>query len=378
MRPLSVLTALIVAAALYGVVFERDRLLAWSGREVAAEAATELQAADGEAGGAQAGEARSAAPPPGVRVVAVDSTAERIDNAITVRGQTLANRQVEVRAEVAGLVINAPLRAGARVEAGDVLCEIDPSTRPAQLAEAEARLSEAQINDRAAERLAEGGFGSETRRAEARAALQAAEAAVELARAEIDRLTLRAPFAGYLEEDAAELGSFLQPGATCATILQLDPIKLMTYIPETAIGAVSEGATATARLTGGREVDGTVTFISRSADPDTRTFRIEVTVDNADGAIRDGQTASITLSSEGVAAHFVPASALTLDDEGEMGLRLVGDDGRATFAPVEIVRDTTDGVWVSGPPAEARIIVVGQEFVTEGSPVAPTMRSADG
>jgi multidrug efflux system membrane fusion protein len=409
MRVVPFLTAIAVTASLYVLVFERERLTLFaSGGEPPAAAATE--------------DAPAASPPPAgeearrVSVLVQKSSAQNIDSAILARGRTEAARQVEVRSETSGLVKSEPLRRGAYVRAGQPLCELDPGTRPAMLAEAEARqmeaqsrlpesrarleeararLQEAEINERAASRLGEGGFASETRIAGAQAALssaragvssaeaglqaaqsglRAAEAAVEAARKELDRLTIAAPFDGLLETDTAELGALLQPGAPCATVIQLDPIKLVGFLSEADVDKVSVGALAGARLVSGREAMGRVTFLSRSADPLTRTFRVEVTVSNSDLAIRDGQTAEMMIETEGRSAHLLPGSALTLDDNGTLGVRLVDADRHAIFAPVTLLRDTVDGVWLTGLPDEADVIVVGQEFVTDGTAVDPTWR----
>jgi multidrug efflux system membrane fusion protein len=207
----------------------------------------------------------------------------------------------------------------------------------------------------------------------ARSGIEAATAAVAAAEKEIERLTITAPFSGLLESDTAELGSLLQPGALCATIIQLDQIKLVGFVPETEVNRVTLGAQAGARLAaGGREVIGKVIFLSRAADPETRTFRVEIAVPNTDLTIRDGQTAEIAIASAGVKAHLVPQSALTLNDDGTLGVRLVDADAVVAFAPVEIMRDAIDGVWVTGLPAVADVIVVGQEYVTAGVKVAPT------
>jgi len=108
----------------------------------------------------------------------------------------------------------------------------------------------------------------------AQSGILAAEAAVTRAEEELTRLQIHAPFAGLLESDSAELGSLMHPGTPCATIIQLDPIKLVGFVPEAQIDRVTVGATAGARLASGREVTGDVSFLSRSADPQTRTFRV--------------------------------------------------------------------------------------------------------
>lgn len=197
---------------------------------------------------------------------------------------------------------------------------------------------------------------------------------VEAAEREIARLTLTAPFDGLLETDTAELGALLQPGSSCAVVIQLDPIKLVGFLAETDVDKASVGAMARARLASGRETAGRVTFLSRSADPLTRTFRVEVTVTNEGLNIRDGQTAELMIATAGTPAHLLPASALTLDDSGRLGIRAVTADSRAEFMPVTMQRDTVDGVWVDGLPEEVDVIVVGQEFVIDGVAVAPTYK----
>ncbi|WP_170595452.1 efflux RND transporter periplasmic adaptor subunit [Ruegeria arenilitoris] len=404
MRLISLVNAALVIVALYFVVFERDALFAFAGRE---DAASQSDA------GAEANDASAVQ---AVGVVALRSTAREIDSAVLLRGETKAIRQVEVLAETTSTVISEPKRKGTFVEAGDLLCELDPGSRPAQLAqakaakleaesrvpeaearleEAHARVAEAEINLTAARKLSETGFGSETRRIAAEAemsaakagikaaeaelkateaGIEAAEAAVAAAELELDRITIEAPFQGLLESDAAELGSLMQPGSLCATVIQLDPIKLVGFVPETEVNRITVGAPAQAQLVTGLQVEGRVTFLSRSADETTRTFEVEITVPNPELLIRDGQTASIRIAAEGAKAHLLPQSALTLNNEGQLGVRTVGAGNVVDFVPIRLLRDTADGVWVGGLAETVDIIVVGQEFVTAGVVVAPTYK----
>ena len=411
MRLFSILAAIAAALFVYAFVFERDRFRAAVGAPpIQTEAPADASAAPGEA--EDAGDGDEA-----VRVVAMRSQAKMIDNAVIVRGQTEAQRQVDVRAETSGRIVSDPLRKGAFVEAGELLCQLDPGTRraalaeaqarraeartripeaEARLAEAQARLAEAEINDTAASRLSESGFASDTRVASTRAAVSAGKAAVEAAKSGLDaartgitsadaavaaaeeelaRLEIDAPFAGLLESDTAELGSLLQPGSLCGSVIQLDPIKLVGFVPETEVDRIETGALARARTVSGAEVTGNVTFLSRSADSETRTFRVEVTVPNPDLALRDGQTAQIAIASDGTSAHLLPQSALTLNEAGVLGVRIVEGE-RAGFVPLTLLRDTAEGIWVSGLPDSVDVIVIGQEYVIEGVPVAASYQNA--
>ena len=373
MRVFPLISAALVSALIYFVVFEREQLLSFAGVTRTPDVATAVSGRDaataaerpqpGTAAVNGGGDGR-----PEARFSVVTRTvAERdVESAVLLRGRTEAWRSVEVRAETQGLVVSDPLRRGATVEAGDLLCELAPGPRAAALAEAEARLSEAQIAFRAADRLSQDGFAAETRVAGARAALEAAQAGVVRARDEMERLQITAPFGGLLETDAAETGTLLQPGALCARVIQLDPIRLVGFVPEREVEQVAHGARAGARTSSGRELVGTVSFVARSADPSTRTFRVEVTVPNADLQVRDGITAEILIEAEGIRGVQVPVSALTLDDSGRLGVRAVDDGDRVIFFPVTILRDTREGVFVTGVPDGTRVIVTGQDYVIEG------------
>lgn len=473
MRPLPILTAILVAGFLYLLVIERDALMAFARGEdpVAARDAAKQKQDATPLPPAESKLIKTNA----VGVIAIHSSARKIDSAVVLRGQTEAARQVDARAETSGLVISDPLRKGAFVQTGDVLCRLDPGIRNARMTEAKARhseakarlpeaeaqfpkaqaqletskaqletagaqletakaqmasaqasLDEAEINYKAANKLFKGGYASETRVASAQAVMRAAEAGITQAKAgvtqaragvtsakagvksseaglksaqagilnskagidaaaaavasaqkEIDRLAIHAPFEGLLETDTAELGSLMQPGGKCATIIQLDPIKVVGFVPETEIAKVAVGAKAGARLSTGQQMIGRITFLSRSADPKTRTFRVELELPNKGLQIRDGQTAEILIASDGTLAHLIPQSALTLSDKGILGVRVVDKDSNAQFTPVTLMRDTKDGVWVSGLPEKADIIVIGQEYVVAGVPVKATYQSAD-
>ncbi|WP_296424231.1 efflux RND transporter periplasmic adaptor subunit [Yoonia sp.] len=412
MKIIPVITAILVSAFLYLLVFERDSLLDFAqSSSPADDTVASLEAAVVDQDAPTSG---------GVGVVAIHSVSQRIESAVILRGRTEAARQVTVAAETSGLMISEPLRKGGYVNAGEQLCQLDPGARQAQLAETKARLAEArgrvpeaqasvtealarvreaEINLNVARQLSQDGYASETRLVSAQAAMdsasagvqransavssaqagiEAAQAAVATAERQIDQLSIVAPFAGLLETDTAELGSLMQPGSPCATIIQLNPIKLVGYVPETDVSKVSLGAIAGARLATGVQVQGQVTFLSRSADELTRTFRVEVTVANDDMSISDGQTAEIVVASEGRTAHLIAQSTLTLDDDGVLGVRTIDADNIATFMPVTLLRDTAQGVWVSDLPEMVDIITIGQEFVIDGVRVAPTYQEAKG
>ncbi len=369
MRLMSIVTAALVVVALYMVIMQRDRLGLFASGEASAAAVAQEETAEASSQNVQAPPQRESDAP--VSVVTRTSTAQPIQSGIVLSGRTEAARKVEVRSETTGLVISDPIRKGAAIQSGDLLCQIDPGTRQASLAEARARLVEAETNLTTSSKLVERGFSSETDLVSKQAAMESAQAQVQQAERELERLRIVAPFDGILESDTAELGSLLQPGGACATLISLDPIKLVGYVPEKDVERLETGSPAGARLITGQVLSGQVTFLSRSADELTRTFRVEVTVPNPDRSIRDGVTAEILIGLAGEIGHLIPQSALTLNDAGDLGIRAaVGDVAR--FMAVKLIRDDPKGVWVSGLPDSVDVIVVGQDFVRDGRAIVPT------
>lgn len=314
--------------------------------------------------------AGQAADPP-VPVTVLPSRAQPTATRLVLRGRTAANRNVAVQAETAGRVISEPRRKGQKVAEGDVLCRLETGARDAQLKEAEARFVEAEVEELAARTLSRKGFTAETTLKSRQAQLKAAQAAVDLVRLDIDRLEIRAPFDGVLESDTAELGSRLAPGSLCATLIDLSSVKVTASVSEREVDQLAVGQTTVARLINGRIIPGKISFISRVSDPETRTYEVEITLPNPDGAIRDGMTAELTIELPAAPAHRIPLSALTLDDDGNLGVR-VAEGSTVRFYKISGMREEVGGAWVWGLPETADVIVVGQEFVRDGRAIRPT------
>jgi len=193
---------------------------------------------------------------------------------------------------------------------------------------------------------------------------------------DIDRLTMTAPFDGVLETDSAELGSRLGVGSLCATLIDLSRVKVIAYVSETDVDRLTEGDRVQVRLVNGIEREGEIRFVGRMADEKTRTYRVEAELANDDGQLRDGMTAELVVELPPEQAHRIPQMALTLDDAGRLGVRLA-EEGVARFYPVRVLRDEPGGVWVTGLPDRAKLIVVGQEFVRDGRPIEAVTVSPD-
>ena len=165
------------------------------------------------------------------------------------------------------------------------------------------------------------------------------------------------------------VGQALQVGANVAEIIALDPMLAVVEVAERQLAGVNVGDSAQVRLVTGRTTQGQIRFISRKASEQTRTYRVEVGIDNRDGTIPDGVTAEVVLRFAPGPASRIPRSALTFSGEGKLGVRAVDGAGKVAFVPVSIVEDGQTALWVSGLTEDLRVIVQGQDFVKEGERV---------
>lgn len=289
---------------------------------------------------------------------------------VRITGHSEANRLVNLRTEQSGPIEALPVSKGNQVAEGEIILRIAEQDRGAALTEARARTAQRRMEFQASERLREQGFRAETQFAEARAALDQALAAERRAEIQVEQLTLEAPFAGILESREVELGDYVDLGQEVAQIIDLDPIIFVAMLNEQQRPGLLTGGPGTVRLPDGQELDGQIRYISSAANQDTRSFRMELEVENSDHSIPAGITAELFLPRKTVKAHRISPAILTLTDEGLLGVRSV-EDGKVVFHEVEIVHQDSDGAWITGLPEEVTLITVGQEFVRDGQEVNP-------
>ena len=304
---------------------------------------------------------------PSVQAVMVPQVQRPYD--VVVRGRTQATRTVVIRSETAGVVAQAPVLQGTYVKAGQVLCRIAVDARQAALDQARAALRSNQLAQQQNEELAKKGFRSPTQVLQGQANLDASSAGVRAAEIALAQVNIKAPFAGVFDHRDAEVGTYLSPGQPCGTMIEIDPLLVVGDVAETQAASMKVGAIASARLVSGETLNGHIRYVSRDADPQTRTYHLEMTLPNPKLAVRSGLSAEMRIGAGSGPAHLVPVSSLVLDSAGRQGVRYVVGDGRVAFAPVTVMEETKEGVWVTGLSGPIELITVGQSYVADGQKV---------
>lgn len=312
-----------------------------------------------------------------IAVAVMPSQAQDVQLVLSAEGQSEPDRASGIQAEVPGQIISVSVARGDLVEAGQEIGRIDPETIQAQLVQAQTQLEQATRDLNNALELQRRGVATEDRVSQARAAKAAADAALTAADEQLENTIVRAPFAGRLNDLTLDEGEFVDGGDIVAEVIDNDPLTVVIQVPQQALSRIKPDQMAQVQFITGEERMGIVSFVGANADQQTRTFRVEVTVDNPDSVMPAGLSARIAIPTGKARGHFISPAILSLGTDGSLGIKTVQDDNTVAFSPVEIVRAQTDGIWVTGLPEATQIITVGQGFVNAGDPVDPRISETE-
>ena len=262
------------------------------------------------------------------------------------------------------------------MKAGQLLVQLSVDDRKARLAQAKALLLQRKSDLEASQSLQSKGLKAKTHIIQEKALVAAAEADLERIRVELNNIRILAPFDGVLDQRPLELGDFVDRADQIATVVDDSKVLLTAQIPQRSLSKLVLGQQVNARLITGQELTGTLTYISTTAEVETRSYRIEVEVPKPRDERWIGLSASLVVPVEKIQGHHMSASLLNLNRAGELVVKTLDTDQKVAVLPVQIIRSEDDGVWVSGLPDEVTIITMGQGFYQQGETVQ-TAESTD-
>jgi len=308
------------------------------------------------------------------RVAVIDTNVVSHSRKLLLSGRTEADRKVVSFARTNGLLQELRVRRGSHVKKGDVIAVLSDDAREAQVQQAKALLDQRGAELDAKRKLVQTNAVPRLDLNLMEAQYKAAEAALATAQAELERGVITAPWDGVITE-VSEVGTsaFAFAGKEIAQLVGLDPMLAVVEVSERKVASVKIGDTAEVKLVSGQTREGRIRYVSKSAVAATRTYRVEVELPNADGAIPDGITAEVSIPLAPMPATRVPRSALVVSSAGDIGVRTVDADSKVGFINATIVEDDQGSMWLTGVPDGARVIVQGQDFVREGNLVDPVV-----
>jgi RND family efflux transporter MFP subunit len=283
---------------------------------------------------------------------------------------------------VAGKIVERPVNIGDRIKPGDVLARLDSKdlelslrTAEANLKAAEKGVATADLASRRAQQLYEKNAVAQSQLEQALltydqavSTRDAAEAAFDQARNQVDYAKLRSDVRGIVTAIAADAGTVVAAGSTVVTVALDDEKEVQIAVPENEITEFRPGAAVKASFWSDAALilEGKVREVSGSADPQSRTFSVRVSLPE-DSRVLLGMTATIEKSTQNTnGGYVIPLSALA--EKNGQKIVWVVDTQTSTVNAREIgVGDfTADGINIAtGLGVGDVVVVAGTQFMTD-------------
>ncbi len=294
---------------------------------------------------------------------------------ITVNGRSEASKNVTLRAEAEGQIVEILHDEGAIITAGEEIVKIDVRERNERVRESRELVKQRKIEYDSAKKLIKQGFASDVRLAQTQSAYESARAGLKRAEIDLEKTTVIAPFDGILGRRDVDVGDYVRIADPITEIVDLSPLEIVLFVNEKEVVQLKKGAPATIRFVGGEKRDGIVDYIAPSADPQSRTFRVTVLMENTDNQLPAGLTAQVDIEVRSKTAFKIPPSIMTLNDAGAVGVKTIDSENKVNFTPIEIIEDTPDHVWIMGLPESSRVVMVGQDFIVPNQIIEPVEKA---
>jgi multidrug efflux system membrane fusion protein len=299
----------------------------------------------------------------------IESKSSDFNDTFKIIGKTEPNNLLELRFETNGTIKKIHTEKGEYINSGSVICELEPDDRIETFDSAKAKLDDAQVKFDSREELVKAGYNSKNSLISEKSNLEQARASFKRAQIEVERIETVAPINGTIDDIIPEVGELATIGNICAILVNTDIIIVSGNVSEKNVSKLTKGMPAKVRLIDGSIVDGVLTYISNVADPNTRTFSTEVTVDNSKNTIKVGTTTEVYINNNILNAHLIPSSILSLSDNGNIGIKIIDDNNKVKFIEVEVTNLNNKGAYISNLPETIRVITVGQDYVKPGDTV---------
>ncbi len=294
---------------------------------------------------------------------------------IRLTGTVIADQDVILSAQEAGVIRRVVVDQGATVTRGQRLLEVDDAVLRSQVEEAAAQASFANETWERRKRLyEEDQVGSELAYLEARYSAEQASARLTTLQTRLGRTIIRAPIDGVLETRMVEVGAMVSVGTNVARIVSLDPVKVVAGVPERYARDVTVGTAATTVFDVLEiSTEGTISYVGATVNPRNRTFLVEIEMRNPDRVLKPEMVANVGVVRQMIPdAVVIPQEALVRVEDGYVVFVAEGEGDSAVVVSREVelgASERNEVVIEAGLTPGERLIVVGQQQVTAGDRV---------
>lgn len=303
--------------------------------------------------------------------------AESVYKSLSLYGRSEPDKVARVSSYEAGQVERIFVDEGTFVEKGTVVMSLEKGDLSQQLASAQALIKQREFEYQGAVKLQKKGLQDQVQLAQAETLLAQAKATYASLALSDKRTQIIAPFDGVINTRLVQEGDYVGRGDAVFELADLDPLVIRADVTQSEVAGLRLKQPVMATILNQSSYQGEIRYIASVADSRTNTFRIEAAFANPNMAFRAGFSAQLDINAEAVRAIKLSPAFMALDPEGNIGVKSIDADNRVVFNPMNIVKSTTEGVWMTGLGEQANVITLGQGFVRIGDVVNPIFAQAE-
>ncbi len=304
-----------------------------------------------------------------VKIEVETSIAKSITETRSIQGSLEPFKTIKISSEIDGTIKKINFQKGQFVTKEELLFEIDQRDLPQKLAAAKATLDFKKANLDASRSLLKQGFETPIANSQKASEYKIALSEYQNILKDIEHTKVKAPTDGVINSKFVEIGDYVEKNFQLADIVKLEQLKVFVFVPQQIISYLKLGSITNVILNNENIAKGEIIFISSVADPNTRTYKVELQIDNPEGVFQAGRSVTVKIPLGNVEAHFISPALLIVSESGRLGVKYIDHENIVREADVEFAKGNEDGVWVTGLPQQVNIIIQGAGFVSKGQAI---------
>lgn len=290
-------------------------------------------------------------------------------------GVTVPLQQTTLKSAINGRVEKKWVKEGMLITKDTKILSFQRDANMERLRAAEKKLRLMQIQINSERKLASSGLSSPLNMAQMEANLADMQAMVAEQKRVVRELDIKAPFDGIVTDYSVEVGDYLGPAQAIANFVAVDKLYVDIWATTDQVDELAIGDKAVVILSDKSERAALVDNISAVSDRDTRTVRVRLRMQNADLKIKGQEPVTVKINLPVLKAHKIPPTAIALNDQGVVGVKVLGPGDTVQFLPVKIVAQDSNVIWAKGLPEKITLLTEGQAFVGIGAKITPVYKN---
>lgn len=296
---------------------------------------------------------------------------------IALQGMVMSDQNVILRPEMGGTVQRILVKEGQRVNSGQTLVQLDASALTDKIDELNTQLSLAKTNFERQERLWNQKIGSEMQYLNAKAQKEGLENSLNSLHTQIGKMKIKAPFSGVVDEIISKVGELTGPQSSVLRLINLNKMQIEADVPESYLTSVKKGTNVLINFVSlNKQVEANITDIGNYINPNNRSFRVKIDINNRDHSIKPNLLADIQINDFSAKGIVLPSHLIQMNQKGEEFVFVIAKDSARTSVVKKMVtlgKEYNNNVFlIDGVVAGDEIVKEGGKFLKNGDEVAIT------